>query len=48
MVGVVFVISDLIFGLGTAIVVTALLALFFTLLWFALPLRYRAESKGEA
>jgi hypothetical protein len=48
MVGVVFVISDLIFGLGTAIVVTALLALFFALLWFALPLRYRAESKGEA
>ncbi|HEX6709606.1 MAG TPA: DUF6328 family protein [Rubrobacter sp.] len=47
MVGVIFVISDLIFGLTTAIVVTALLALFFALLWFALPLRYRGEGKGE-
>lgn len=47
MVGVVFVISDLIFGLGTAIVVTALLALFFALLWFALPFLYRADGKGS-
>ena len=47
MVGVIFVISDLIFGLTTAIAVTALLALFFALLWFALPLRYRGDGKGK-
>jgi hypothetical protein len=47
MVGVVFVISDLLFGLTTALIVTALLALFFALLWFVLPLRYRGDGKGE-
>jgi hypothetical protein len=47
MVGVVFVISDLVFGLTTAVIVTALLALFFALLWFALPLLYRGDGKGE-
>src|SRR5215207_9807559 len=47
MVGVIFVISDLIFGLTTAIIVTVLLALFFALLWFALPFRYRGDGKGE-
>jgi hypothetical protein len=41
------VISDLIFGLTTALIVTALLALFFALLWFALPLRYRGDGEGE-
>ena len=41
MVGAVFVVSDFIFGLGAAAVVTLLLALFFALIWFALPLRYR-------
>jgi uncharacterized protein DUF6328 len=40
-VGVVFVITAFIFDLTAAVVVTALLALFFVLLWFALPLRYR-------
>jgi hypothetical protein len=40
-VGVVFVITAFIFGLTAAVVVTGLLALFFVLLWFVLPLRYR-------
>ena len=40
-VGVVFVITAFIFGLTAAVVVTGLLALFFALLWFVLPLRYR-------
>jgi hypothetical protein len=40
MVGVLFVITDLIFGMVTAIVVTALVALAFVLLWFVLPLFY--------
>ena len=38
-VGVVFVITAFIFGLTAAVIVTALLALFFALPWFALPLR---------
>jgi hypothetical protein len=46
MVGVIFVITDLIFGLTEAIIVTALLALFFALLWFILPLRYRGDGDG--
>jgi len=41
MVGAVFVVSAFIFGLATALVVTILLILFFALLWFGLPLRYR-------
>ena len=40
MVGVLFVITDLIFGLVTAIVTTALVALGFVLLWFVLPYFY--------
>ena len=40
MVGVLFVITDLMFGMVTAIVVTALVALAFVLLWFVLPLFY--------
>ena len=40
-VGVVFVITAFIFGLTGAVIVTSLLALFFALLWFVLPLRYR-------
>jgi hypothetical protein len=44
-VGVVFVITAFIFGLSADVVVTGLLALFFVLLWFVLPLRYR---EGEA
>jgi hypothetical protein len=40
-VGVVFVITAFIFDLTAAIVVTGLLALFFVLLWFIFPLRYR-------
>jgi Family of unknown function (DUF6328) len=44
MVGVVFVITDFIFGLTAAVIVTGLLALFFALLWFVLPFRY---SEGE-
>jgi len=46
MVGVVFVITDFIFDLTAAVTVTALLALAFALLWFALPLRYRGDA-GE-
>jgi Family of unknown function (DUF6328) len=44
MVGAVFVVSDFIFGLWAAVVVTLLLVLFFALLWFALPLRYRGTN----
>lgn len=47
MVGVVFVITDLIFGLSAAVIVTVVLALSFSLLWFALPLRYRGNGGGE-
>jgi hypothetical protein len=45
MVGAVFVVSDFIFGLWAAVVVTLLLTLFFALLWFALPLRYRGTNR---
>jgi hypothetical protein len=45
MVGVLFVITDLMFGTGTAIAVTALAALAFVLLWFVLPLPYRGNNK---
>src|SRR5215217_8920528 len=44
MVGVVFVITDLMFGLAWAVIVTILMALSFSLLWFALPLRYRGNT----
>jgi len=44
MVGVVFVITDVIFGLTAALIVTVLMALSFVLLWFVLPLRYRAHK----
>jgi len=42
---VVFVITAFIFNLTAAVGVTALLVLFFVLLWFVLPLRYR--DRGE-
>ena len=45
MVGAVFVVSDFIFGLWAAVVVELLLVLFFALLWFALPLRYRGTNR---
>ena len=45
MVGAVFVVSDFIFGLWAAVVVTLLMVLFFALLWFALPLRYRGTNR---
>jgi hypothetical protein len=44
MVGVLFVITDLMFGLVAAIVVTILVALGFVLLWFVLPLPYRQND----
>jgi Family of unknown function (DUF6328) len=44
MVGVVFVITEFIFGLTAAAVVTGLLALFFVVLWFVFPLRYRGKE----
>ena len=44
MVGVLFVITDLIFGTVAAIIVTALATLVFVLLWFVLPLPYRTND----
>ncbi|MDQ3791838.1 MAG: DUF6328 family protein [Actinomycetota bacterium] len=41
MVGVIFVITDLMFGTPTAVGVTVAMAASFVLLWFLLPLRYR-------
>jgi hypothetical protein len=45
MVGVVYVITDLIFSLTTALIVSIVMALSFLLLWFVLPLPYRGNSK---
>ena len=45
MVGVVYVITDLIFGLTTALIVTVVMALSFLLLWFVLPLPYRGNNE---
>jgi hypothetical protein len=44
MVGVIFVITDLMFGPLAAIAVTVLMAAFFAGLWFILPLRYRQNG----
>ena len=44
MVGVVFVISDFLYGSTAGVIVTVLMALSFALLWFALPLRYRGNG----
>jgi hypothetical protein len=44
MVGVVFVITDLMFGVTPAVIVTALMALAFVLLWFVFPLFYRQND----
>ncbi len=41
MVGVIFVITDLMFGSPTAVGVTVAMAASIVLLWFLLPLRYR-------
>lgn len=46
MVGVIFVISDLMFGVGVAAAVTAAIAACFALLWFVLPLRYGRGERG--
>jgi hypothetical protein len=45
MVGVVYVITDLIFDLTTALIVTVIMALGFLLLWFVVPLPYRGNNK---
>jgi Family of unknown function (DUF6328) len=45
MVGVIFVITDLIFGSAVALVVTVAMALLFSLLWFVLPLPYRGNNE---
>lgn len=45
MVGVMYVITDLIFGLTAALVVTIVMALFFMALWFVLPLPYRGNNE---
>ena len=47
MVGVLFVITDLIFGSVAAIFVTVIVTLFFVLLWFVLPLRYRGNEDDK-
>jgi Family of unknown function (DUF6328) len=47
MVGVIFVITDLMFGSPTAVGVTAAMAASFVLLWFLLPLRYRLRPRRE-
>jgi cation transport ATPase len=47
MVGVLFVITDLIFGSAAAIIVTVIATLFFVLLWFLLPLRYRGNEDNK-
>ena len=44
MVGVLFVITDLMFGLAAAIVTTALATLVFVLPSFVFPLRYRENG----
>jgi hypothetical protein len=46
MVGVVYVITDLIFGLTTALIVTIAMALSFLLLWFVLPIPYRGNNEN--
>src|SRR5215210_4141547 len=43
MVGAVFVVADFIFGHVASLAVTLVLVLFFALLWFVLPLRYRGD-----
>ena len=45
MVGVVHVITDLIFGLTAALIVTVAMSLLFLLLWFVLPLPYRGNNE---
>src|SRR5919112_744262 len=45
MVGVIFVITDLILGSAAALVVTVAMALLFSLLWFILPLPYRGNNE---
>jgi Family of unknown function (DUF6328) len=44
MVGVVYVITDLMFGIGAAVVVTAVMAALLAGLWFVLPLLYRKNG----
>ena len=45
MVGVMYVITDLIFSLTTALIVTVVMALSFLLLWFVLPLPFRGKNE---
>ena len=44
MVGVIFVITDLIFGMTVAAIVTFVMALLFLSLWFLLPFPYRGKD----
>ena len=46
MVGVMYVITDLIFGLTAASIVTVVMVLLFVSLWFILPLPYRGKNEG--
>ncbi len=45
MVGVMFVIPDLLFGFIAAVVATATVSGFFLYIWFLLPIRYRLNGK---
>jgi small-conductance mechanosensitive channel len=46
MVGVMYVITDLIFGLTAASIVTVVMVVLFVSLWFILPLPYRGKNEG--
>ena len=45
MVGVMFVITDLIFGMTAALIVTVVMTLIFLFLWFLLPIPYRDNDE---
>ena len=45
MVGVMFVITDLLFGSAAAVAATAADSGFFLYVWFSMPLRYRLNGK---
>ena len=45
MVGVLFVITDILFGSTTASGATAAITYFFLYFWFVMPIRYRLEGR---
>jgi hypothetical protein len=48
MVGVMYVITDLIFGLTAALIVTVVMVLLFVSLWFILPFPYRGKTRARS